>query len=335
MKSVIASVFATVTLAGEFEDIASYINNLEDNTWTAEAPTHRFGSMDDVRTVCGTWTKGHPKFKKINLPVVTYPEDMAVPEAFDARTNWASCTVISKIRDQSACGSCWAFGSTEAFEDSRCVSTGQDIEYSTMDTAGCCRGFLCGESAGCNGGQPSAALQWMSLEGVVTGKSYFQKGDGTSCKDYEFAPCAHHVPPSSKYPACPEKEYRTRCEKKCTETGYNTTYTADKTKGHKAVSFMNTADMQKHIMTNGPLAVAFTVYGDFPTYKSGVYTHKTGQALGGHAVEMIGWGMDGATPYWIIKNSWNEQWGDGGTFKIKRGNDECGIEDDVTGILFK
>ena len=38
--------------------------------------------------------------------------------------------------------------------------------------------------------------------------------------------------------------------------------------------------------------------------------------------------------YWKIKNSWNEQWGDGGTFKIKRGTDECGIEDDVTAITF-
>jgi cathepsin B len=45
-------------------------------------------------------------------------------------------------------------------------------------------------------------------------------------------------------------------------------------------------------MTHGPLSVAFTVYGDFPTYKSGVYKHVSGSALGGHAVEMVGWGVD-------------------------------------------
>ena len=36
----------------------------------------------------------------------------------------------------------------------------------------------------------------------------------------------------------------------------------------------------------------------------------------------------------FFSQSWNEQWGDGGFFKIARGNDECGIEDDVTGISF-
>ena len=30
-------------------------------------------------------------------------------------------------------------------------------------------------------------------------------------------------------------------------------------------------------MTHGPLSVAFTVYGDFPTYKSGVYKHTSGK----------------------------------------------------------
>jgi len=82
-------------------------------------------------------------------------------------------------------------------------------------------------------------------------------------------------------------------------------------------------------MNNGPLYVAFTVYGDFPTYRSGVYKHTSGSALGGHAVELMGWGTEDGQDYWLIKNSWNEQWGDNGFFKIVRGSDECGIEDSV------
>jgi len=87
-------------------------------------------------------------------------------------------------------------------------------------------------------------------------------------------------------------------------------------------------------MTNGPLAVAFTVYADFPTYTSGVYTHTEGSALGGHAVAMLGWGTENGKDYWLIKNSWSAKWGDAGFFKIKRGVDECGIEDDVSGTKF-
>lgn len=82
-------------------------------------------------------------------------------------------------------------------------------------------------------------------------------------------------------------------------------------------------------MTNGPVECAFTVYEDFLTYKSGVYVHKTGAALGGHAVKMLGWGVDNNTPYWLIANSWNSDWGNKGYFEILRGSNECGIESEI------
>ena len=50
------------------------------------------------------------------------------------------------------------------------------------------------------------------------------------------------------------------------------------------------------------------------------------QALGGHAIRLLGWGVEEGTPYWLVANSWNYDWGDGGTFKILRGSDHCGIE---------
>jgi cathepsin B len=42
---------------------------------------------------------------------------------------------------------------------------------------------------------------------------------------------------------------------------------------------------------------------DFLTYKSGVYQYQSGQELGGHAVKMLGWGVENGTPYWICANS--------------------------------
>lgn len=45
----------------------------------------------------------------------------------------------------------------------------------------------------------------------------------------------------------------------------------------------------------------------------GVYHHVSGAALGGHAVKLLGWGKEGDTPYWLLANSWNTDWGDGGT----------------------
>jgi len=83
------------------------------------------------------------------------------------------------------------------------------------------------------------------------------------------------------------------------------------------------------IMTNGPVEACFSVYEDFVSYKTGVYRHVTGDFLGGHCLKIVGWGVEGSDPYWILVNSWTTYWGDQGTVKILRGKDECGIEDDV------
>lgn len=84
-------------------------------------------------------------------------------------------------------------------------------------------------------------------------------------------------------------------------------------------------NIKAELAAHGTLTAAFTVYEDFLAYKSGVYSHQTGSALGGHAIKVIGWGTENGEDYWLCVNSWNNTWGDKGTFKIKQG--DCGIND--------
>eukprot|EP00812_Abedinium_dasypus_P014036 NODE_754_length_1375_cov_1277.277273.p1 GENE.NODE_754_length_1375_cov_1277.277273~~NODE_754_length_1375_cov_1277.277273.p1 ORF type:complete len:371 (+),score=93.74 NODE_754_length_1375_cov_1277.277273:64-1113(+) len=312
--------------------------NSKQSSWTAHvSPRFATAEMDDVKILCGTVMRGDERYREVlDEKQETVDEAAApIPSSFDVRTQWPNCASVSgHIRDQSSCGSCWAFGSTEAFNDRHCIATGDTTFLSAEDTVGNC-GFVQCSSMGCNGGQPGAAWRWFTTHGVVTGGDYDDIGKGDTCGPYTLAPCAHHVDPSPAYPACPSSEYPTpEMGSECSESQYSTSYSADKKKASNSYSLSSVEKIQRDMAQYGTVTAAFTVYADFPTYKSGVYHHVTGSALGGHAIKMVGWGTENGEDYWIVANSWNDQWGDHGTFKIRRGSNECGIEGQVSAGTF-
>ena len=156
-------------------------------------------------------------------------------------------------------------------------------------------------------------------EGVVTGGDY---GDTSLCYAYTFEQCAHHVT-SETLPSCDDAAGSApTCPKSCpsnTSINWNDDrHTADSSYGFRSVDAIK-ADIYQY----GSVTSAFTVYEDFLTYQSGVYQHTSGSALGGHAIKTIGWGTENGQDYWLCVNSWNNTWGDQGTFKILMG--DCGI----------
>ena len=71
--------------------------------------------------------------------------------------------------------------------------------------------------------------------------------------------------------------------------------------------------------------------------QGGVYTHTSGDVMGGHAVKIVGWGVDGESglKYWKVANSWGPDWGENGFFRIKRGNNECMFESQCFAGLYE
>jgi cathepsin B len=260
--------------------------------------------------------KGGPQ-----LPAQVHPSNVitSLPTSFSAIDQWPQCPSIGTIRDQSACGSCFAFGAVEAMSDRICIALNKNVSLSAGDVAFCCDS--CG--AGCGGGYPSSVWEHWKSKGIVE----------EPCYPYPFPSCDHHMP-GSKNP-CPTKEYNSpNCPGKCTnKTWSGPAYAQDRHKGKSAYSVSGVSQIQAEIMKNGPVEAAFDVYEDFLTYKSGVYRHTTGEYVGGHAIKILGWGVDSGTPYWIIANSWNPDWGNDGFFWMLRGKDECGIEDGVVAGL--
>lgn len=49
-------------------------------------------------------------------------DNVVIPDSFDSREAWPGCDSIKEIRDQSTCGSCWAFGAAEAMSDRWCIA---------------------------------------------------------------------------------------------------------------------------------------------------------------------------------------------------------------------
>jgi cathepsin B len=328
MRSLIALCVLAVVVVASLDESAPAVNwNLirkvnanKKATWTA-GHNKRFDhhTLGEVKRLMGV-KKNH-----ITLPRKTFDDDerVALPTSFDARTQWGSmCPSVAEVRDQSDCGSCWAFGAVEAMTDRICINSNgtSKIHLSAEDMTACCTD--CGN--GCDGGNPAAAWNYWQQTGVVDGGNY----GGGGCAPYSLPECDHHV--VGTRPPCPGQEYPTpNCPSTCSN---GADFPSSKHFGASAYSIDSApADIQQEIFQNGPVEVAFSVYEDFLHYRTGVYYYVSGQMLGGHAVKMLGWGVwpQGSVPYWIVANSWNNDWGNNGFFLIRRGTDECGIEDDV------
>merc|ERR1711957_997654 len=170
--------------------------------------------------------------------------------------------------------------------------------------------------------------QWPQCSLITNVRGDYSDTKGDTCSRYSLKACAHHVPADAKYPACPSSEYNSpSCPTSC-ETS-SRSFSSDKMYAASTYSVRGEANIMAELAQNGPMYVSFTVYGDFPTYKSGVYKSTSSQYLGGHAVTMVGYGTLNGEKYWKIKNSWNENWGNNGHFLIARGTNECGIEGNV------
>lgn len=301
------------------EDMILSINN-EATTWEA-GPNERFADMKlaAVERLMGTLKT--PLEQKLPERAITPNKNL--PQNFDLREKWPQCESIKEIRDQSTCGSCWAFGAAEAMSDRICIASGGKLQtrISTENLLSCCSS--CG--FGCNGGWPSSAWAYFRTHGLPTGGLY---GDKNTCQPYSFPPCDHHV--HGKYGPCSSEEFPTpKCSQKCVNE-YPKSFTEDLWYASESYSVANDEEaIMTELYERGSVEAAFTVYEDILNYKSGVYQHVKGSELGGHAIKIIGYGVENGVKYWLCVNSWNEGWGDNGTFKFLRGRNHLGIESEI------
>lgn len=209
-----------------------------------------------------------------------------LPDHFDWRGENPSC--VHPVRDQGHCGSCWAHSASEVVSDRFCIHSQGKINttFSPQQLVDCDFSEM-----GCGGGFLTNPFIYYSLVGAETDDCYGEYSSGKTGKASRFC--------FLKKWSC--QTYRTKLF---------------------SIKWLNNPTVIKEdLIKNGPVNTGFIVYEDFLKYSSGIYKHTSGGVLGGHAVKIVGWGKEGDQEYWIVQNSWTENWGEKGYFKIAFG--EC------------
>lgn len=209
-----------------------------------------------------------------------------IPDSFD----WRDHEMVSPVKDQQKCGSCWTFSTTGAMEAHYKIAHGEEVLLSEQELVDCPDPEVY-DTHGCNGGLPSYAFNFIHEFGLETENDYPYRAHDHTCM-------------------------------------FDKTKERVTTSGPFNLTAGDEQQLKEVIATVGPVSVAFQVVSDFMNYKSGVYSSsdcKNTVDDVNHAVLAVGYGTEDGVDYWLVKNSWSETWGDEGYFKIQRGVNMCGI----------
>nr|ACO82385.1 cathepsin K [Lutjanus argentimaculatus] len=196
--------------------------------------------------------------------------------------------MVTSVKNQGSCGSCWAFSSAGALEGQLAKKTGQLVDLSPQNLVDCVT-----ENDGCGGGYMTKAFQYVADNGGIDSEEaypyigedqpcrYNATGMAAQCKGYKEIPEGNeHALAVALFKAGP------------VSVGIDATLSS------------------------------------FQFYSKGVYYDPSCNKEDiNHAVLAVGYGVTGkGKKYWIVKNSWGESWGKGGYILMARNRGNlCGI----------
>ncbi|XP_018578405.1 cathepsin B-like [Anoplophora glabripennis] len=305
--TLVAAAFATAyssALPHQIETEA-FIKSINEKatTWTARKNFEGW-TPEQLKSLAGTI--GISRNPNASIPIVFHDVQAdGIPDSFDSRQIWSFCESINTVRNQGACGGCWAFAAVEVMSDRLCIfSAGaKKFTFAPEELISCCTN--CG--SGCSGGFLLEPFDYWQYNGIPSGGD---QGSNYGCRPYT-AESNGQTP---------------QCNKRCV-SGYSKSWNDDIRHGIAHFQVTSTVEQIQHeIVINGPVSAYMEVFEDFYSYGSGIYQHTSGNSVGGHAVKIVGWGSENNVPYWIVANSWGTGFGEGGFFRIIRGNNNVGIE---------
>jgi hypothetical protein len=204
--------------------------------------------------------------------------------------DWVSKGAVTGVKDQGQCGSCWAFSSTGSIEGAVFLKHGHLTSLSEQQLVDCSTSY---GNAGCNGGLMDSAFKYVQANGLCLESAYPYTAKNGACKSSSCAPS-----------------------------------TDSKITGYKDVT--RTENGLGAAVDVTPVSVAIEAdQSGFQLYKSGVFCGTCGTSLD-HGVLAVGYGDEGTSPYWKVKNSWGTSWGEAGYIRMCRNSNKCGISNEAS-----
>ena len=215
----------------------------------------------------------------------------AAPDSYDFR----SVEAVTPVKDQGACGSCWAFSAIGNVESLNILKTKKEVILSEQQLVDCDTE----RDQGCNGGLMDDAFTYLTKNGAESADAYPYTARDGKCK-YNKKDVAVEV---KGFSDIEQNEDRI-----------------------KEVLFENGP---LSVAVNANPFQFYTGKILRPTKKS-----CNPQSLN-HGVLLVGYGSENGVNYWIIKNSWGQSWGEEGYIRLERGTGACGINTMVSTAVLK
>lgn len=227
-------------------------------------------------------------------PPMCTPSAIAANSTMRANADWrtANPPVVTPIKDQGQCGSCWAFSTVASLEGQWAMGAGNTLtSLSEQNLVDCSQNW---GNFGCGGGL------------MDQGFTYIHDNNG--------------IDTEASYPY-------TAMDGKCVFDPANVGATLSSCED---ISSGDEGALANAVNMVGPISVAIDAsHMSFQLYTSGVYYEPncSPQFLD-HGVTAVGYGTDSASSqdYYWVKNSWGTVWGNQGYIQMSRNrNNNCGI----------
>jgi len=209
--------------------------------------------------------------------------------------DWRTKGIVTPVKDQGQCGSCWSFSATGSMEGAHALSTGNLVSLSEQNLVDCVNN---GQDTCETGGEMTDAFQWVISNGGIEGES-----------DYPYCACSGN--------GC-------QFDPSLVQATFSS-YTSVSPQGDEGA--LQVAAAQQ------PVSIAIDASAQsFQLYSGGVYNNPDCSSTDlDHGVLIVGYGNYQGSDYWLVKNSWSASWGmDGYIMMTRNENNQCGVATDAS-----